>query len=205
MAAHYIQLEAAARQVGKSEITLRRLIKSAKISHRKEKTITGFVYLVDPQEINTYYDQGGVSEIIEEAVAEEALREEVSVDANSVPPQRQIRVAVESAAGDMSEYWQKRSEVYEERYNQEVSRHAQAREEVGVWRGKAEQAQELLGTLLPAMTETQQAAATAAELHQQEIGKAQRKITWLSVLFTAAMVTLILSSSLFIYVRWFRG
>jgi hypothetical protein len=205
----YIQLEAAARQVGKSEITLRRLIKAAKISHRKERTITGFVYLVSPEEVLAYYQQGGLGGVIEEAMAEDVAQHRVSPQESPEPGdsarQRQVQVSVESTAPDMSEYWQKRSEVYEDRYNQEVIRHTQVREELGSWRGKAEQTQEMLSKLLPAMAETQQQAATVAEAYTKEIKKARSTITWLSVVTSALFVTLVITVALFVYLRWFRG
>jgi len=51
----FVYLDQAAEQVGKSEITLRRLIRANKISFEKEKTPTGFVYKVDPKSVLDYY------------------------------------------------------------------------------------------------------------------------------------------------------
>jgi|GEM_PF-5236755 len=145
--ATYIQLDQAAKEVGKSEITVRRLIKGAKISHRKEKTLTGFIYLVDPEEIQRYYSTGQPEHAIP---LEEKELEEAPHSHDAEVTARQIRVAVTGESGNLSEYWQKRAETYEDRYYQELESQAKLREELGAWRGRAEQAQNMLVKLLPA-------------------------------------------------------
>lgn len=162
----FVHLDQAARQVGKSEVTVRRLVKAGKISHRKEKTLTGFIYLVDPTEISHYYgDRGSSSEDFAQQLREAGAEvvEEVRIhhakplEGNSEDqaqgesgPTRQIRVAVAGESGNLSEYWQKRAETYENRYHQTLETQAKLREELGVWRGRAEQAQNMLVKLLPA-------------------------------------------------------
>jgi hypothetical protein len=161
----FVQLDQAARQVGKSEVTVRRLIKAGKISHRKEKTLTGFIYLVDPSEISRYYgDRGSSSEDFAQQVRESGAKvvEEVHIKGNGAHsndeddgesgPTRQIRVAVAGESGNLSEYWQKRAETYENRYHQALEAQSKLREELGAWRGRAEQAQNMLVKLLPAPT-----------------------------------------------------
>ena len=146
--ATYIQLDQAAKEVGKSEITIRRLVKSAKISHKKEKTLTGFIYLVDPEEIARFYASGNPELISNES--EDEGETTVPISEHEEPVARQIRVAVTGESGNLSEYWQKRAETYEDRYYQELESHAKDREELGLWRGRAEQAQNMLVKLLPA-------------------------------------------------------
>lgn len=157
----YIPLDQAAREVKKSEVTVRRLLKSAKISHQKEKTLTGFIYLVDPAEIKHYYGMEDEQAPLEERppVVIEAADTDDGDGADATQPagdggqemlSRQIRVAVAGETGNLSEYWQKRAETYEERYNQEMQRESVLREELGLWRGRAEQAQNLVLKLLPA-------------------------------------------------------
>ncbi len=165
----FVHLDQAARQVGKSEVTVRRLVKAGKISHRKEKTLTGFIYLVDPTEISHYYGDRGSSsedfaqqlreagaEVVEEVRVHHAKPLESSTEDHGEQAQaesgstRQIRVAVASESGNLSEYWQKRAETYENRYHQTLETQSKLREELGVWRGRAEQAQNMLVKLLPA-------------------------------------------------------
>jgi len=156
--AELLQLDAAAAQIGKSEVTLRRLIKAGKIPFQKEKTLTGFIYLVDPEAVQNYY-QGRDAEILnsEEFQAAETGDQEVSnkeaKTVHATPYKSAVRVAVASETGSAVEYWQKRAEIYEDRYTQEMQKHSQAREELGMWRGRAEQAQTMLTKLLPASSE----------------------------------------------------
>jgi hypothetical protein len=155
--ATYTQLDQAAKEVGKSEVTLRRLVKAGKISHRKEKTLTGFIYLVDPKEVlRHYHAEGGETE------AGETDAEPQTNTSHDAQPARQIRLAVTGESGNLSEYWQKRAETYEERYYQELENEGKLREELGVWRGRAEQAQNMLVKLLPA-PESQTPAAPVKE------------------------------------------
>lgn len=51
-----ITLKEAAGLVGKSELTIRRLVKSKKLTSQKEKTPTGFSYLVDEASLRSYYN-----------------------------------------------------------------------------------------------------------------------------------------------------
>jgi hypothetical protein len=138
-----IQLDAAAALVGKSEVTLRRLIKGGKIPFHKERTPTGFIYQVDPDVVLAYYNKREADLFIAGAF------EEASPATEEVVTPR-VRVAVASDSGDPKEYWQKRAESYEDRFHHEVKNHAQTREDLGVWRGRAEQAQSMIVKLLPA-------------------------------------------------------
>lgn len=171
--AHFVQLDVAAKEVGKSEVTLRRLIKSGKVGHRKEKTLTGFIYLVDVEQVRAYYEQhqGTPVEVEKlssedlEKTTEATLSEEERARRAEAREERTVRLAVTGESGSMAEYWQKRAQAFEERYHRELARHAEAREEMGVWRGKAEQAQEMLSKLLPAVTVRE--AESKAEVAEQ--------------------------------------
>ena len=143
-----MQLDKAASAIGKSEITLRRLVKANKIPYQKEKTPTGFIYLVDLDQVKAYYQarEGFVAAAVEGP----ENSERVSVPADSFTNHgAPVRLAVSGDMGGAAEYWQKRSELYEDRYHGEVMKHAQTREELGMWRGRAEQAQAMLVKLLP--------------------------------------------------------
>ncbi|CAN5191723.1 hypothetical protein BH11PAT4_BH11PAT4_5640 [soil metagenome] len=187
----FVHLDQAARQVGKSEVTVRRLVKAGKISHQKEKTLTGFIYLVDPTEISHYYgDRGSSSEDFAQQMRESGAEvvEEVRIhrpdtDENSKEqPQaeqqastRQIRVAVASETGNLSEYWQKRAETYENRYHQTLESQSKLREELGVWRGRAEQAQNMLVKLLPAPAPVVPEEKVEVPAPVAEVKKVERK------------------------------
>jgi hypothetical protein len=149
-----MQLDKAASAIGKSEITLRRLVKANKIPFQKEKTPTGFIYLVDLDQVRAYYQarEGFVSAAVESPESSERA----NVPADSFTNHgTAVRVAVAGDMGGAAEYWQKRSELYEDRFHGEVMKHAQTREELGMWRGRAEQAQAMLVKLLPgAQTES---------------------------------------------------
>jgi hypothetical protein len=142
--ADLVQLDVAAALVGKSEVTLRRLIKAGKVPVHKEKTLTGFIYLIDPAKLQAYYESRG--EVVFESM-EEAPTEPVSKDSGA------RRLAVAGENGGEVTYWQKRAETYEERYHAELQKHASAREELGIWRGRAEHAQAMLMKLLPPVPE----------------------------------------------------
>lgn len=170
----FVQLEAAAKEVGKSEVTLRRLIKSGKVGHRKEKTLTGFIYLVDVEQVKSYYEKNQGTPIEVEKVSpeeaepkEETLSSEEKERRAEAREARAIRLAVTDESGSMTEYWQKRAQAFEERYHRELVRHAEAREELGVWRGKAEQSQEMLAKLLPAVT-VRESADSSKEKESEE-------------------------------------
>lgn len=146
-----VQLENAARQVRKSEVTVRRLIKAGKVPFEKQKTLTGFIYLVDPDEIRHFYQNRGVVSPTTKVETEKPNFQPKAEPDTETPVKR---VAISDETGNSTGYWQKRSDLYEERYNQEMGKHAQAREELGVWRGRAEQTQSMLMKLLPAPENT---------------------------------------------------
>ena len=139
----YVHFDEAVRQVGKAEVTLRRLVKAGKISHKKEKTLTGFVYLVDPEEIIRYYGEQGAEADIEPS-------EDEAETPKQATPKQQVRLAVSGESGSLNEYWQKRAETFETRYHQAVIAQGELREELGLWKGRAEQAQNMVVKLLPA-------------------------------------------------------
>lgn len=137
--AELIQLDKAAALAGKSEVTLRRLIKAQKIPFQKEKTLTGFIYLVDPEEVRKFYN-----------IKVDSAPKSTEELPKSPSSQSGVRIAVAGDSGNANEYWQKKSELYEDRYQQELIKHSNTREELGVWRGRAEQTQSMLMKLLPA-------------------------------------------------------
>jgi len=51
-----ITLKEAAQIVGKSELTIRRLVKAKKVNSQKQKTATGFSYLVDEDDLKSFYN-----------------------------------------------------------------------------------------------------------------------------------------------------
>jgi hypothetical protein len=150
--ADQVQLDVAAAAVGKSEITLRRLIKAEKIPYRKERTLTGFIYLVDPDAVSAYYasrDADIDGELSDEAPTQETP---IAIRRPGIPaaglPQAD---PADTSAG----YWQKKADLYEERYYTEAKEHSQTREELGVWRGRAEQTQSMLMKMLPANSDVE--------------------------------------------------
>ncbi len=145
--AQSLQLDAAAKLAGKSEVTLRRLIKAGKIPFQREKTLTGFLYLVDPDHVRAYYGEG-LSTEQQEVAEEQAAEVRAEAPTNEVRPGA-VRLAVAGESGNFAEYWQKRSDMFEQRYHQEATRLTAAREELGYWKGKAEHAQSLVTRLLP--------------------------------------------------------
>ncbi|MEI6478434.1 MAG: hypothetical protein WCO52_05615 [bacterium] len=153
--AELMQLDRAAAAAGKSEVTLRRLIKAGKIPFHKEKTLTGFIYMVDPDQVRAFYS-GAPIEIKPESVP---VDEESDATEPASIPTHAIRVAVAGESGAAHEYWQKKADMYEDKYNDEVVKHSQAREELGVWRGRAEQSQAMLMKLLPASSDAAQPQA----------------------------------------------
>jgi hypothetical protein len=185
--ATYIQLDQAAKEVGKSEITIRRLVKAAKITHRKEKTLTGFIYLVDPEEILKFYQSGNS----DEGRVIEPEEQSPETDPSEEPIARQIRVAVTGESGNLSEYWQKRAETYEDRYYRELEEQAKLREELGAWRGRAEQAQNMLVKLLPA-PEKPQPPAPPVKHHGKE--EASVPMWVLAVMLGVSAIVLVLGA-----------
>ena len=201
--AELLPLDKAAAQVGKSEVTLRRLIKAGRIPFQKEKTLTGFVYRVDPEQVRGYYKvrEGALmaedlpeieEEKVEKPVAEEVLAQP---KIESTPVAQTVRVAIAGESGDLYEYWQKKSDLYEERYNQEVSKHSQTREELGVWRGRAEQAQSMLMKMLP--SGEVEVKTTPAE----PIVRAERSSPVLIVLGTIIVVLAVVAAFVVLYLR----
>lgn len=155
--AELVRLDKAASLAGKSEVTLRRLIKANKIPFQKEKTLTGFIYMVNPHDVLKFYN-------IRESVIEEAVKAEKDssgvvetvvprskeVEKSYVGSTSTVRVAVAGEEGGATGYWQKRAERYEERYHTEIEKHSETKAELGLWRGRAEQSQAMLLKLLPA-------------------------------------------------------
>jgi hypothetical protein len=147
--ANLVHLDEAARLVGKSEITLRRLAKSGKVPVQREKTLTGFYYLIDPDVVRSYYEQKSGFRITSQPPKTESKKQPAAT-AHAVQREGHVRVAVSGDGGDPALYWARRAETFEERYHDELKRSGELREELGLWRGRAEHAQALLLKLLPA-------------------------------------------------------
>jgi hypothetical protein len=193
-----IQLDAAAALVGKSEVTLRRLIKAGKIPVQKEKTLTGFMYLVNPDDVTAYYaGKGGDASFDDMMDMPEPItpRQSQSVPLNT--PARRLAVAGES--GNPTEYWQKRAESYEDRYHGEMQKHSQTREELGVWRGRAEHAQAMLMKMLPSPTEVTTSDSRKEEAPIVVQSETSWLITFLSIIVTVACIVLIAGVSYYVY------
>lgn len=188
--ADLIQLDAAAALVGKSEVTLRRLIKAGKIPVHKEKTLTGFMYLVNPAQVKAYY-QGKGADLPEETdePAEQPAQSKVSGR----------RLAVAGESGNEMEYWQKRAETYEERYHGELQKHSQTREELGVWRGRAEHAQAMLMKMLPAPAEV----TTTESLKEGRTVVTESRVSplliFLSIIVTVAFMVLAAGAAYYLW------
>lgn len=179
--ADFVQLDTAAALVGKSEVTLRRLVKAGKIPFSKEKTATGFIYRVDPEVVRAYYAAREAA-VFDEAMIAEAPAPEGHV-ADPIPVQKPnsvVRVAIASETSTADDYWRVRAERYEERYNSEVQAHSHTREELGVWRGRAEQAQTMVMKYLP-----------SGEEHERQAQKSGLP-TVISVLLGIALLVIIL-------------
>jgi hypothetical protein len=136
--AELLPLEQAASAIGKSTTTVRRLVKANKIPFEKQRTPTGFIYLLDTDNLKAYYQARDGS----------IFDEDFPIEAPAKAGQ-QVRIAVAGETGGQAEYWQKKAELYEDKYLNELTGHAQTREDLGVWRGRAEQAQSMLLKLLP--------------------------------------------------------
>lgn len=189
-----IQLDAAAALVGKSEVTLRRLIKAGKIPVTKEKTLTGFIYLVNPDDVTAYYQgKGADGDDIPEAP--EPVPQATPV--GNVPVRR---LAVAGESGNAAEYWQKRAEVYEERYHGEMQKHSATREELGVWRGRAEHAQAMLMKMLPSPTEVTTEKRTE-QTPEPPVKNGAWVITFLSIVVTISCLVLIAGVGYYIYLH----
>ena len=146
-----LPLDAAATAVGKSEVTLRRLVKSGKVPAEREQTITGFIYRVDPEAIKAYYAE-------RETEVEE--RAEIAPKATTLN-----RLAVSTPAQGNEDYWRKRAERYEQKYDESVQAHLKTKEELGLWRGKAGNPQE---TILPVVKKSKEKKEVAANTEQEE-------------------------------------
>jgi len=179
-----IQLDAAAALVGKSEVTLRRLIKAGKIAFHKEKTPTGFIYQVDPEVVLAYYNKRE-SDI---SAASQAVE-----DIESAPKGAPVPMPAESAVSPA--YWQKRAEIYEERFNHEVQNHSQTREELGVWRGRAAQAQDMIVKLLPAPGEVQ--------VQTEETAKKNDSPVLIAALTTVIILIIVVAGGVAAYFAFF--
>lgn len=203
--ANFLPLDKAAALTSKSEVTLRRLIKAGKVPSQKEKTLTGFIYLIDPEAVKSYYKRrDGVIE--EVSTTEEtdgqtisAGKEETVSEAKSDELNRPVRVAVAGESGSATEYWQKKYEMYEERYNREVEKHAQTREELGLWRGRAEQAQSMLVKILPAGNQV--VSSTPDNKRNPELEKNDNNISWLLSIVIFLLGLLVIGGGVLLYLK----
>jgi len=221
--AELVQLDKAASMVGKSEVTLRRLIKANRIPFQKEKTLTGFIYMVDPSDVKTYYlnrdgevnaatsDKNGQERLAFEGteipikkqrIEEVPIQDEVELPKEDIAPAR-IYQAQNPDGGAYVEYWQKRAETYEDRYTNEVGKHAQTREELGVWRGRAEQAHSMLLKLLPSGqdVEVKKQDSNHPEYQAQSTGLA----SWMIPVIVGLITLLILAVIGVVYFRSIAG
>jgi hypothetical protein len=198
--AEYIHLDAAAKLAGKSEITVRRLVKAGKVTAEKEKTNTGFVYLVDPDEVRGYYGMRGSLNLGSDPVP----RAEVEPDPepiydepvkHAVSTAGRVRVAVSGIEGNPVEYWVKRAENYEERYHVEVQNTAHLREELGLWKGRAEHAQALLMKLLPGPGMLQ----VSERRNMPEETMTVRRLTFAGMMFLIALPTILIIGGALVY------
>lgn len=141
-----VSLAEAALISGKSEITIRRLVKAGKVAFKKEATQTGFNYTVDADSVRAYYGQA--------AASESATSVEIPAKSTAIQTDSRVRVAVADESGSSVSYWHKRAEGYEQRFHAQVRANADLREQVGLWKGRAENAQAMLVKLLPAPSDT---------------------------------------------------
>lgn len=213
--AELVQLDKAAALVGRSEVTLRRLVKAGKIPFQKEKTLTGFIYLVDAEAVRAHYglgaddgfaygkdDEGAKPD--QEASGQESPAEEIPVQkpekkesdgvaipvAEDVKPNGSVRVAVATDSSTVQDYWRKRSERYEDKYLQELSQHSQTREELGVWRGRAEQSQSMLLKMLPSPQDIEVKDDVPATVQRPE----PSSVLWTAAVAILGLVALVLAA-----------
>lgn len=144
-----VSLAEAALISGKSEITIRRLVKAGKVASKKEATQTGFNYTVDADAVRAYYGQASAQK--EPVVSGQAVQQPAST---AVQAENRVRVAVADESGSSVAYWHKRAEGYEQRFHAQVRTNADLREQVGLWKGRAENAQAMLVKLLPPPSDT---------------------------------------------------
>jgi len=183
--ANLIQLDVAAKLVGKSEVTIRRLIKAGKLHAHKEKTLTGFIYQVDADVVKAYYAQKSAPLLRQHSEPE---YEDDNAPVHTVKNNGKVKVAVSGHSGDPSAYWARRAEVYEERYTQAIEKNGALREELGLWRGRAEHAQALLVKLLPAPS-TVEIKESATPIHQP---RKKRHLSFTGVMIVVAIPVLAL-------------
>jgi hypothetical protein len=104
-----------------------------------------------------------------------------------------VRVAVASESGTAIDYWQKKAENYEEKYYKELASHSQTREELGTWRGRAEQAQAMVLKLLPAPQEV------SVENRQGQERQANTSNGWVIGLVVGLILVFLIGGSGVIY------
>ena len=212
--AELMQLDKAATSVGKSEVTLRRLIKAGKIPYQKERTLTGFVYMVDPDQVRAYYSVREGTLLAEDAI--ESFRQDSSEpdsDFDSAAQEKvervrpaaaqsvaRVRVAVEGESGSASDYWQKKSEAYEDRYNSEMIKHSQTREELGVWRGRAEQAHSMLMKMLPSPSDVE--VRKPENVEQRPVSRKEDTSIVTAVTITVLAVLLAVAVAVVVYLKF---
>jgi len=196
--AELMQLDAAAALVGKSEVTIRRLIKAGKVPFQREKTLTGFIYMVYPDHLRAYYGSG-LSE--EETAKAEAAAAEVRAEGATTQTATAVRVAVAGETGNFAEYWQKRADLYEEKFQQEAARHARTREELGLWRGRAEHAQGMLMQLLPAGDVKPEESAAEAAAGSDQNGSS----IWFVIITVLLVIILVAAIGAGVYVYLKNG
>lgn len=199
--AEFIHLDAAAKLAGKSEVTIRRLVKAGKVNFEKQKTHTGFIYLVDPEEIKAYYGVRGSLKL----GSDPEPRAEIEPDPepeefetpskHAVATQGRVRVAVSGVEGDPVAYWVKRAETYEDRYHNEVQRTAHLREELGLWKGRAEHAQGLLMKLLPGP----ETALISEKRNVPEQTMTVRRLTFAGMMILIALPTVLIIGGGLVY------
>lgn len=186
--ANLIQLDAAAKLAGKSEVTIRRLIKSGRLPAEKQKTLTGFIYLVDADKVQAYYKT-------KPAESSPAHSEQEEEAVHAVTSHGRTRVAVSDTHGNTSGYWAARAEAYEERYHKEVEKNGELREELGLWRGRAEHAQGLLVKLLP--------APNTVEVKEEKVSepkkRSSRRLSFAGMVVVIALPLLVLIGGALLY------
>ena len=179
-----LPLDTAAAAVGKSEVTLRRLVKAGKIPAEREQTITGFIYRVDPEVIKAYY-------------AEREKELEVAPPTKFTEPNR---LAVSTSAQGNEEYWRKRAERYEQKYDESIKAHLQTKEALGLWKGKAEQLSSAVQQIAQPTPPKQRPVKVPANLEvptQKEVtSKKEPIISWLSPIVLGLIVSLAIAGGI---------
>jgi hypothetical protein len=180
----FLSIDKASKETGKSEITLRRLIRGEKIVFKKEKTHTGFMYLIDTESVLKHYAAAEATQIAQQKEQEEKKATQKS---NSV-----------RSDGGHSTFWHQKSEMYEEKYLSEVAKHSETKQELGLWRGRAEQAQSMVVKLLPAAQEVAvQEPVVAPEPTKSELGVALQ----ITALIALTLITCVAIAAV-VYIRY---